>query len=77
MTYCSLMFYEIHQVDLVRLLGGHLGMLPRFQVFETRELKTKVKEEGEPEPKRKKEAELKNGRKFSVDGKLEQKSTGF
>ena len=71
------MFYEIHRVDVIRLLGGNMGMLPRFKIFETREIRSKAKEENEPEPKRKKEVELKNERKFVIDEKLEQKSTGF
>ena len=77
------MFYEIHQRDIIRLMGGNLGMLPRFRVFEARETeKEEEKDESEPTVKRcryerVKEKGLKNGRNFVVDGKLEQKSAGF
>ena len=77
------MFYEIHQRDIIRLMGGNLGMLPRFRVFEAREKgKEGENDEDEPPSKRKrderiKEKGLKNERNFIVDGKLEQKSAGF
>ena len=76
------MFYEIHQRDIIRLMGGNLGMLPRFRVFEAREKDEENEEKDEPAVKkrrgeRKKEKGLKNERNFIVDGKLEQKSAGF
>ena len=71
------MFYKIHKVDVVRLLGGNLGMLPRFKIFETRETDEDVEISEEPISKRKKKVEMKNERRFVVDGKLEQKSAGF
>ena len=67
-------------MDAIRLLGGSLGMLPRFRIFETRELKMTANEpdeSGEPIAKKKKKGGLKNERKFVVDEKLELKSTGF
>ena len=70
------MFYEVHRVDIVRLLGGNLGMLPRFQIYEARMVKT-ADTKDEPSAKKIKENELKNERNFIVDGKLERRSTGF
>ena len=77
MIYGPLMFYKTHQRDLVRLLGPGLGMLPRFRVFESKAQTQSSETEDEPSTKRKKENGMKNGRKFIVDGKLEQKPTGF
>ena len=71
------MFYKIHKVDVVRLLGGSLGMLPRFKIFETREMNEEEENKEEPVSKRKKKVEMKNERRFVVDEKLEQKSAGF
>ena len=70
------MFYETHKTDIVRLMGGNLGMLPRFQIFEARLIQA-VDDKDEPSAKRMRKNELKNERNFTVDGKLEQKSTGF
>ena len=71
------MFYMIHKQDIVRLLGANLGMLPRFRIFESKEQKKEEKTEDEPSSKRIKMSGLKNGRRFVVDGKLEQKPSGF
>ena len=70
------MFYEVHKVDIVRLLGGNLGMLPRFQIYEARMVNT-ADTKDEPSAKKTKENEMKNERNFIVDGKLERRSTGF
>ena len=70
MQYFLLLHYRMHSLDLLRLLGKEIAMLPRFKVFEEKEMKTGDKR------KRQSAKEYVSGG-FTEDENLELKATGF
>ena len=70
-VYCPMLFYKLHNMDLMRIFGQNMGQLPRFNVYEIRPACT------EEEPKKKKEKlpmKIQPGRKYKEEKDLEQKT---
>ena len=66
-----MLFYRLHNCDLLRVMGPNVGQLPRFNVFEVRPAR------GENEPRMKKRktiVKLQAGRDYKEKKELERQT---